>query len=406
MEFDAARGVLPAGFTFSRGGTATYFDRTGALQEAAANAPRFNYDPVTLAFKGLLVEEPRTNSIPNPRAEGASAGAPGTIATGWGAYFSGGLSLQCTGVGTEYGMRYTDLRFYGTSTATSENTIYFNNAVAIAAAQNQIWTGSVYARQSAGTTNNMAVNLRLFELNSVGAYLGESGVAMTPTLGTFQRYVATRTLSNATAAQVSVQISVFASGIGVAVDFTIRVYHPQLEQGAFATSPILPPAGTPGASSRAADDVNCPTGGWFNPSEGTIIAEGDFYSLRDGNYYSRLWALRSSNSDYITSSANYGFSAMNVTVSGVSQAALPHYVTPSYYPASVKTGAAWRQNDFSFARGGGSLLTSGAGTIPTVNVLYLGKCETGDAWYLGGHIRRFAYYPKRLTNAQLLALTQ
>jgi hypothetical protein len=43
-------------FTVSRNGTATYFDKDGVLKTAAANEPRFDFDPLTGLFKGVLVE--------------------------------------------------------------------------------------------------------------------------------------------------------------------------------------------------------------------------------------------------------------------------------------------------------------------------------------------------------------
>lgn len=52
---------LPAGLTFSRSTTATYFNSSGVLSTAAINAPRFDYNPSTLAPAGLLVEEQRIN---------------------------------------------------------------------------------------------------------------------------------------------------------------------------------------------------------------------------------------------------------------------------------------------------------------------------------------------------------
>jgi hypothetical protein len=50
-------------FTVSRNGTATYFDKDGLLKTAAANEPRFEFDPLTGEYKGLLVEPAATNSF-------------------------------------------------------------------------------------------------------------------------------------------------------------------------------------------------------------------------------------------------------------------------------------------------------------------------------------------------------
>jgi hypothetical protein len=50
-------------FTVSRNGTATYFDKDGLLKTAAADEPRFEFDPLTGEFKGVLVEPNRTNLL-------------------------------------------------------------------------------------------------------------------------------------------------------------------------------------------------------------------------------------------------------------------------------------------------------------------------------------------------------
>ena len=56
-------GVLPPGLTFTRASTATYFDAAGTMQTVGNDVPRWDYDPITHALRGLLVEEPRTNLL-------------------------------------------------------------------------------------------------------------------------------------------------------------------------------------------------------------------------------------------------------------------------------------------------------------------------------------------------------
>ena len=58
-------GTLDPRITFTRASTATYTDASGTIQTAAVNAPRWDYDPVTHALKGLLIEEARTNVLLN-----------------------------------------------------------------------------------------------------------------------------------------------------------------------------------------------------------------------------------------------------------------------------------------------------------------------------------------------------
>lgn len=47
-------------FTFSRASTGTRINAAGAIETVAANQPRFDYEPVTLLPKGVLIEEQRT----------------------------------------------------------------------------------------------------------------------------------------------------------------------------------------------------------------------------------------------------------------------------------------------------------------------------------------------------------
>jgi len=56
--------VLDSRITFSRvGATATLVNSTGLVESVAADTPRFDYDQITLACKGLLIEEQRTNLL-------------------------------------------------------------------------------------------------------------------------------------------------------------------------------------------------------------------------------------------------------------------------------------------------------------------------------------------------------
>jgi hypothetical protein len=59
-------GTLDPRITFSRAaGSATYIDATGTIQTAGTNVPRFDYDPLSHALRGLLIEEARTNLVLN-----------------------------------------------------------------------------------------------------------------------------------------------------------------------------------------------------------------------------------------------------------------------------------------------------------------------------------------------------
>lgn len=64
IVIDFTSGTLPVGVTYTgNGGLGTRINSAGVMVQSIADTPRFDYDPVTLALRGLLVEPARTNLI-------------------------------------------------------------------------------------------------------------------------------------------------------------------------------------------------------------------------------------------------------------------------------------------------------------------------------------------------------
>jgi hypothetical protein len=73
MALDFTTGVLDSRVTITRAlNTATRINSSGLIEGVNANLPRFDYDPTTLAPKGLLIEETRTNLFLNSLIDGTS----------------------------------------------------------------------------------------------------------------------------------------------------------------------------------------------------------------------------------------------------------------------------------------------------------------------------------------------
>lgn len=246
--------AYPAGWAFNRASKGWEFNFAGVLTEHANDVPRIAFDPSSGTCLGLRLEGARTNSIRNPRAEGVSAGSPGTNPTNWGSSGSA-LTRTIVGAGTENGIPYIDVKYAGTAGSSSNHTLSFEAATQIAASVGQVWTHSFFCRLVGGSTANLtAVQQTVLEVDSGGSTLATNAQAFAPSTAVFgtQRPSYTVTLAQASVAYVRPQLRLTFSN-GAVVDITLRIGIPQLELGAPMTTPIMPAVSSPAATTRAAD---------------------------------------------------------------------------------------------------------------------------------------------------------
>jgi len=240
--------AYPAGWAFNRASAGHSFDATGTLAQAAVDTLRFDYDPATLACRGILLEEARTNDVRNPRGEGGTVGiigSGGVVPTNWVVPALAGITITYNGIVTENGLACAEFRFNGTATGNLEiagdtwRGSYTNATIAC----------SVFCKLAAGTLTNITC--------SINAYMGGAGgtngnVTFVPTTAAMngQRRLTTGTATTVNSCKTAVRM--VCAG---AVDFTLRCAVFQQENGRVSSSPILPPVGTPAASTRATDQA-------------------------------------------------------------------------------------------------------------------------------------------------------
>jgi hypothetical protein len=401
----AGTGTLDPRVTFTRASTGTFFNSAGVLTSAATNAPRFDYNPSTLAARGLLIEEQRTNSIRNNTMQGAVAGTPGTPPTNWALTAAGGniTSLETVSVGTENGIQYIDVKYVFSGAATAN--VRHETIGQIAATNTQTWTASAFVKLVGGSTSNITTNVVITQYNAAFAGLEATSVPFTPlttALGT-SRPSNTKATTQATVASVTSAISIVATG---AADITLRIGLPQLELGAFATSVI--PTTTMGLT-RNADEASVNTlSPWFNASEGTLYGEVSSAAQTVGGVSRRIANINDgTEADRITVgwAGAILVGAAFVTDNSVTQAG---FNSPSgAYPFPTKVALAYKTDDFQAAVNGSAFAADTSGTVPTVTQMRIGDVVTGGTGpqNLNGHVRRITYYPRRLSQAELTAIT-
>jgi len=241
---------LPENWAVARASGGTRIDSAGDLQTTTNNVGRITYNRSTLALRGLLLEPGATNGLRNNSMQGAGSGSPGTLPTNWSVGGGTGLTRTIVGTGTTGGMEYIDIRFAGTTGGTF-TTLLMEAAAIIAAASGQTWTGSAYIAIVGGSVTNLSsITLVTNILDSGGAVLTQQTQVLTLS-ATLTRLSVTGTIANGSAAYVRPLIGInYASG--VAVDITLRIALPQLEQGTAASSIIRT---TGSAGMRAAETL-------------------------------------------------------------------------------------------------------------------------------------------------------
>jgi hypothetical protein len=388
-------GVGPA-ITFTRASNATFFDASGTLQTASNDVARFDHDPATRASRGLLIEEARTNSVPNSQMSGAVAGSPGTVPSGWGMNTTNGaLSRDSIATGTIDGFNYIDIRVTGTAAADGQFAFDPQGSNAgYVASSGQTWTGSLYAAIVAGNAPT-ALTVSVSERNSANSVVASSNSSLVSAGLTLARFSVTRTFTDVNTTKVTLDIRANVTN-GEVVDFTLRIAAPQLEQGAFPTSYIPT---TTAAATRAADSaVVTPISSFYNQAEGTLFAQLSTLTTAAGTFPYSLSIDDNTNNNRIEIYASSSSSTVTVVSSGALQS-LTSFAGAIVAGVAFSAGVAFRANDLAFSTNGLASLTDASVLLPVSPDRLRIKPATN------GHIRKIAYWPKRLTNTLLEQLT-
>jgi hypothetical protein len=377
--------LTATGGSFTRNSIGTYYDSTGTLQTATANTPRFDYDPITLQPKGILIEEQRTNFVKNSQFNGGAIGVSPTnfVTSGGGS----GVTATITAIGTLNGERFLEVNFNGTSTAagTTFPNLFFTPPMAdlVPATSGQVWTGRVRIISESGTSPN-PFQIQIAELSAGNVFLNSSNLPIIG--GSYQTL--TRTLNGASTAFIRFIILTSLTN-GQTVNKTIRFSVPQLEQGSFATSYIPTTTAT---VTRAADVITIPVAGWYNSNSWTLYSEAirNDNNINNGAWLSQIGeGLRGLTGGSVVLRGNFNAGSGNVINAG----------------QSIKSAAGVSSTGYSIVTNNGSLAT-GTGTPATATQFTIGFGTTGVSGYLNGTLQKIRNYPLRVANSQLQLMTQ
>jgi hypothetical protein len=366
-----------------------------APSSTAYYGPRFDYDPVTLLPRGLLVEEAKTNLL--LRSE--------TFSTTWANF---GFTLD---------KNYTapDGQNNATKIIPDNATTLANNALqqdVSKAASSITYTVSIFAK--AGEFNRLRLLVRDTASGSNFARatfnLGTKTVSDGPTVGGtfsaasvsyqdasegFIRYCLTFT----TGTEVSIRpVLVVFDAVATTGNGTsgIYAYGAQLEAGAFATSYIPTIASTVTRSADVATITGSLFSQWYNQPQGTFVVEA-------------ITSSRTTSS--VTQEAIIDLSSTFRAARGASSIAIGWFLGSSTFMSSgvtaastvVKTAGGYSAGNNAASTNGAAVTTDAGSTYGTATQMSVGNIGGGS--FFNGHIRSIRYVPVRAADFQLQQVT-
>jgi hypothetical protein len=375
MALDFTTGVLDSRVTVTRAlNTATAINSSGFIAIVNANLPRFDYDPVTLAPKGLLIEESRTNILTySEQFDNAIWVKTGSTVTANSATSPDGTvsADQLANTSFSTGM----YRFItATNGATYTTTVYAKyvsgNVNIRVGAEGSPTTGSTTFNISSGTIVSNGVSVVSSSITPAGNDWYRCSVT----------FVATST---------SVGLVYYSSNSAG----TFLIWGAQFEAGAFATSYIPTVASQVTRNPDLVSMTGTNFSDWYNATESSVVIQyggqssfGRAFTFSDGTAANQIW-IEPAYTVRAGAATQYTTSIPGIT-----------------YPAKV--GLVFKQNRFAAVANGGSVVSGASGNIPVVDRLFLGSNATGAGSFVNNTIAKFMYYPQALLNAEARAFSK
>jgi hypothetical protein len=379
-----------------------YVPTPGAAPSSTAYyGPRFDFDPVTLQPRGLLIEEQRTNlrTFSEDLTNSVYVKTDCTISSNTAVAPDGTTTADTIVENTANAPHFVFSPVTITGGATTTFSVFLK-----AANRN----AQVRLQSNNGTFSFVIADINLANGTQIGATSSSGASGISLTIASFNngwyRVVVTAALA-ADVTSAAGYVFTYNGGISYAGNGTsgVLAWGWQHEAGTFATSYIP----TVASQVTRAADVATITGQnfsqWYNQGAGTFVISMNTAKPTSVTGPNRAFTASDGTESNRVATDFVGSSVRGIVSVGAVNQAL---ISVSYSDNSIVNAAlAYRTDDFAFTSNGGSPVTDVSGTVPTsLNSLILGA-QTGSAAFLNGHIRRITYYPTRLSNAQLQALT-
>jgi len=407
LDFNfAAEKKLDPRITYSRTGPASFVNEFGNIVLVGGSIPRFDYGYEYVnansskfskgEIKGLLIEEERTNLVGYSIYNGDKSGTAQTSSGNTGnwsltlghATFTGGIDAPD---GSNDAVRFTALN--------TGFALFRISIPSFTANGSDSYTLSFYARDISGT-GNITCDLQDNQ----------------PSLGSWNQNMITNEwvriiVTNVPPSGTKNFIDIMSNSNNNRV---FDIWGVQLEKGKFATSFIPTRDGTTATRGNESFEIDGEDfTDFFNATESTVLSHITPLNNSLGNHSGTggvVWSFDSGtgfgNGNYL-SNANGGTAFSHAVLVGSSAQNTGGGTGNQTNRVPFKNATVFKKDDFIMATNGTLAVADTSGNLPTVAKLVLGNngWSTAPLNAANVHFNRFAYYPKRLPNSQLVTLT-
>lgn len=386
MDFNFTSPLVAAPY-FTRASSATYYGADGLLKTAAINEPRIDHDPVSGAWRGLLMEGRRTNLLLRSSEFDHSYWAKTNVVV------LPNVALASDGTMSADKLVATAVNGFHYVENANQMVVAGPLTASFTLEQGGYTQASAYLIDSTGI---ISASTTKFDLANGTVTVGSGKI--TPLGG--GRFRASIT-GAAVAGNSRVRIIIENGGTGsfVGDDVSgIYVSDAQIEQGANATS-YIPTTGA--QATRIEDSVVVPTDGWLREDEATVFA--CFKSLT--TWPQTVWRVDKANSQF---NSHYFRKSGTVDQNTAQFVSFENSVVKNNIPVSFgagvryKTALAWKSGDSAAGYNGQVLTSSGVGMPVGLSHLRVGSVQPEP---LFGWIERVTCFSRRLSNAELQEIT-
>lgn len=374
---------------------------TPVLQTAAAGVPRFDHDPVTRESRGLLIEEQRTNLLTYSEQFDNAAWTKTQLTVTANATVAPDGTLTADKVASNTNSAFHELWNPFTSVLSTTYTQSFFVKAGEHRFVQLLGPEAVFAEYAN------------FDLLTGDRTAGTSGFGQIQSVGNGWYRISMTATALSASATARIAIALVASGTSARAQTYagdgwsgIYIWGAQLEAGAFATSYIPTVASQVTRNADVASITGANFSSWYRADEGTLFVDQTFDVYRPLTAIPTLYKAGAENGNHISI---YNSTTTSFTGTTRANTGAPAFVSKAATVVGThRMAIAYKENDSAFTLDG---LSAGAlsNPSPVPSVDSLGVAGLLVPYTQSGqgvaHLRRISYWPRRLTNAQLQAIT-